>query len=159
MARASEGILPVLAITNSEIAAAEDMFNGNISSDVIDMGQYGECMLVITTLAGATGTATVTAVSCDDTTPTTATAVAFRYRRISGTTPGAWTAAAAAGFTTTAGANDIYQCMVEANGLSGTDQFVRWVMTESANDPVDGAAQIYLLNGRYEGDFGLDTTS
>jgi H+/gluconate symporter-like permease len=159
MPRKAEAILPVRAITSSEIAAAEDMFNGNISSDVIDMGQYAECMLVITTLAGATGTATVTVNSCDDNTPTTTTAVAFRYRRISGSTPGAWTAAAAAGFTTTASANDIYQCVVESNGLSGTDQFVQWVMTESANDPVDGAAQIYLLGARYEGDFGLDTTS
>ena len=158
MARASELIVPIRAFTNSEIAACEDMFNGNPASDVIDMGQYGELSLVITKFAGATGTATITVLSCDDTTPTTTTGVAYRYRITTGTTPGDWADAAAAGFTTTAGANQVYEISILSNELSGDNQFVRFVMTESANDPVDGCVQVFGHRGRFGGT-GLDTTS
>ena len=157
--KVAEGLQPILAFTSTEVPAAEDVFNGDPTSDVLSMANHRSMMLVITKYAGATGTAVVTVESCDDTTPTTATPVAFRYRVITGTTPGAWTAATSAGFTTTAGANNSFQIAVLSEGLSGTDKFVRFVCTEGVDSPCDGALQVFAMESRFEFDGGFDLTS
>lgn len=142
------------------IAANEDIFNGDPASDVISMAAYNDIIFIITKNAGATGTATVTVESCDDTTPTTATAVAFRYQATtSGNSPGAWTAATASGFATTAGANQVYVIWIRAEQLSGTDKFVRLQLTEVVNNPCDGAVIAIGLNPRYAFDGAVDMTS
>jgi len=64
------------------IAANNDIFNGDPATDVIHLDIYRECTFIIIKNAGATGTATITVESCDDTTPTTATAIPFKYRKI-----------------------------------------------------------------------------
>ena len=125
---------------SGQIAANEDMFNGDPSTDVLSMENYDEIVFFITKNAGAVGTATITVESCDDVTPTTSTAVAYNYvATTSGNTISAVTAAAAAGFTTTAGADQSYAISIRADGLSGTNKYVRMVMTEVANAAVDGA--------------------
>jgi len=132
------------------IAANEDMFNGNPATDVIHLDHYRECTFVIIKNAGGTGTATITVESCDDVTPSTTTAVAFKYRKIQDPdTHGAWTDATSSGFTTAAEADVIYEVVVYADGLSGTDEFVRMQCTEVDSTACDGAIYAYLTDPRY----------
>jgi len=103
--------------------------------------------------AGATGTATITVESCDDTTPSTATAIAFKYRVCtSGDTFGAWTAATSAGFTTTAGADQVYEISIISANLYSTDKYVRLQCTEVVNSPCDGGMCAIMTEPRYAED-------
>ena len=132
------------------ISANEDIFNGDPQGDVIDLSKWRECTWYIIKNAGAVGTATITVLSCDDTTPTTTTAVAFEYRKVQDPdTHGAWTAATASGFTTDAEADVIYEVRITADGLYSTDQYVTMNCAESADGGVDGAIFAILTNPRY----------
>jgi hypothetical protein len=148
-----EEIIGVLACTSAEVAANEDIFNGNPASDVIRLSENDEILFIIHKSAGAVGTATITVESCDDVTPTTHTAIPFKYRAM--TTNGTWgavTAAAATGFTTTAGANQMYIVSVKANQLVEGHQFVRLVATEVVDAACDGAILAVLVRGAHEED-------
>lgn len=145
------------AAPSGVIAANEDIFNGDPATDVLSMENYEEIVFIIVKNAGATGTATITVESCDDTTPTTTTAVAFRYQATtSGNTIGAVTAAAAAGFATTAGANQLYTISIKSDELSGTDKYVRLVATEVVDSPCDGAIMAIGFYPRYEQDVPVE---
>ena len=157
---AIEGMNVYNAANSGLIAANEDMFNGDPMTDVLSMAIYQDIIFIITKNAGATGTATITIESCDNTTPSNTTTVAFRSQSTtSGNTVGAWTARAAAGFTTAAGADQVYVIWVRAEVLDDGDQFVRMVMAESANNPVDGAVVAIGLNPRFSFDGAIDITS
>ena len=81
-----------------------DALAGTIYTDVVAMKKYETCYFILSWGVGATGTTTITVESCDDFTPTTTSAIAYYYKRLSsGETNTAWTAATSAGFTTTAG--------------------------------------------------------
>jgi hypothetical protein len=135
------------------VTANEDIYNGNLTTDVVSLANYGGAVFFIVEGAGGTGTAVITIESCDDTTPTTSTAVAFNYSVCtSGNTIGSITAATSSGFTTTAGTNQSYMMEIRADELSGTHKYVRMVATESANDPVDGAAGVILVHPKYPAD-------
>ena len=135
---------------NGFIAANEDIFNGNPSTDIVSLENYNDVYFIITKNAGATGTAVVTVDSCDTVVPGTATAVAFEYKAMTTIdTMGAWTAATSSGFTTTAGANQLYVIHVSAAGLYSTNKFVRMTMTESVDSPCDGAVIAFLANPRF----------
>ncbi len=147
----------VHAFDSAIIAANEDIFNGDPAGDVIHMDHYRECTYIITKNAGAVGTATITIESCDDTTPSTTTAVAFKYRKVEDPdTHGAWTDATSAGFTTAAEADCVYEVVVYADGLNSTDEYQRMQCTEVANAAVDGAIVAILTDYRY-GDSDPDT--
>lgn len=140
----------VNAGNSSFIAANEDIFNGNPSTDVLSMENHADAYFIIAKNAGATGTATITIGSCDDVTPSTATAVAFEYKACtSADTWGAWTAAASSGFTTTAGANQMYLIHVKGSDLYSTNKFVRLTATEVVDSACDGAIIAFLANPRY----------
>ena len=151
MAGAAGRLIEVLnfynACPSSIIAANEDIFNGDPASDVVSMAGYYEMLFVIVKNAGATGTAVVTVESCDDVTPTTSTAIPFQYKATTsvGNTEGALTAAAAGGFTTTAGADQMYVISVLASELQGEDGFVRLQLTEGVDSPCDGA--VFCIGG------------
>ncbi len=135
------------------IAANEDIFNGDPTTDIISMKNAGSCVFVIVKNAGAVGTATITIESCDDTSASTATAIAYTYRAITTTdTQGAVTAATSAGFTTATTANMIYVIEVNARDLVDGDSYVRMVCTEVANAEVDGAIFSFLTDLRYQED-------
>lgn len=135
---------------SSYIAANEDIFDGNPSTDIVSMENYHDVYFIITKNAGATGTATITVSSCDDVTPTTATAIAFEYKKMTTIdTMGAWTAATTSGFTTTAGADQLYVIHVNDAMLSGSDKFVKMTATEVVNSACDGAVIAFLANPRY----------
>lgn len=141
------------AANSSFIAANEDIFNGDPATDVLNMEQYEEICFIIVKNAGATGTATITVESCDDVTPTTATAVAFSYQATtSGNTIGATTAATSAGFATTAGANQCYVISIKRDQLNGDDKYVRLQATEVVDSPCDGAILAIGFNPRYAKD-------
>jgi len=143
----------VVNVVHNTLTAHEDIFNGTPTTDIVSMESYTEALFIIEKSAGGTGTAVITVESCDDTTPTTATAVAFDYQAMtSGNTWGSRTAATASGFTTTAGANQAYKIWIRDSELSGTDKYVRLKATESANDPVDGAIVTVLMGPKYPQD-------
>ena len=133
--------------------AHEDLFNGNLTTDIISLANYSSAVFILAKGPGATGTATITVESCDDTSGTTTTAVAFNYAVCtSGNTWGNITAATSSGFVTTAGANQAYAIEIRDDQLSGTDKYVRAVFTETANDPVDGAVISLGVDPKYPAD-------
>ena len=160
-AGAAQSLIEQLNFYNASLLTAhEDIFNGDPATDVVSMAGYQEMLFVIVKSAGATGTATITVESCDDTTPTTSTAITFRYKATtSGNTEGAVTAAAAAGFATTAGANQCYVISVKADELNGSDGFVRMVMTELVDGACDGGVVTIGGSPRYAAGSLLDMTS
>lgn len=143
----------VNCFNSSFIAANEDIFNGNPAGDIVNMSDWNRATFIIQKGAGATGRATLTVESCDDTTPTTATAVPFKYRSCTtGDTFSAWTQATASGFQTTAGANQVYEISVEGKDLSGSNKYARLKCTESVDDPCDGGIICILTEPRYSED-------
>lgn len=131
-----------------------DAFAGaTVYSDVVDMQDYGECVFVIHTGVGATGTSTLTVEACDDIVPTTTSAIPFRYKAIlSGDTHGALTAAAAAGVATTAGNSKIYVVEVQASDLLASGyRYVRLKAAEVVDSPVLGGILIILASPRVAG--------
>jgi hypothetical protein len=144
----------VNCFNSSFVAANEDMWNGDPASDVINMTDWRDCVFYIQKGAGAVGTATITVESCDDVTPTTSTAIVFKYRSMTTATDtwGAWTNATVAGFTTTAAADNAYEIWVQAAELSGTDKYVRMQCTEVDSTAVDGGMGAILINPRYAED-------
>lgn len=131
-------------------AANNDIFNGSPATPVIVMRNWAEATFMLEKGTGATGTATITVESCDTVVPGVATAVPFKYRKlVTADTWGAWTDAAAAGFTTTAGADQAYEINIPADGLVQGDIGVRLKMTEVANDPVHGGLTCVLTGARY----------
>ena len=151
---ARESMLEMLNVYNCAVLTAhEDMFNGDPATDVLSMENYAEIIFIIVKSAGATGTATITIESCDNVTPSNTQAVAFTYKIItSGNTQGATTAAAAAGFATTAGANQAYAISIKRDQLDGDDKYVRMVMTEAVDSPVDGGVASLGAYPRYAQD-------
>lgn len=145
-------LLSINAYTHPATSAA-DMFNGNLTTDVVSLSNYGTVIFTLSKAVGAVGTAVVTVESCDDTTPTTSTAVAFTYTECTtGNTWGAITAAGTAGFTTTAGANQTYLIEIRDDQLSGDDKYVRAVFTESANAAVEGSVVSHHFFPKYPQD-------
>ena len=128
-----------------------DAFSGTVTTDVIEAQGEG-VLFEITKGVGAVNTSTITILSCDDTTPTTTAAVAFQYR-IS-TTPdtwGAWTQATTAGFTTTAGSNQMYQIYVDGQKLAANNYgYVQLKSVEVADAAVVAQVVAYVENTRYQ---------
>lgn len=147
----------VHAFASGFIAANEDIFNGSPVSDVIHLDRYRECTFIVIKNAGDTGTATVTINSCSDAAGTTAADVAFKYREVTAPdTHGAWTDATSTGVTISAGADEIWEFRVNADGLSSTNEFVKCTLTEVDSTAVDGGALAILTDYRY-GDSDPDT--
>jgi hypothetical protein len=131
-----------------------DFMAGTVTTDIVNCeSATGVVFWIFRGDATAgTETGTVTVEACDTVVPGTATAVAFRYR-IS-TTPdtwGAWTEAAAAGFTMTAGDNQLYEVFVPAANLAALGYgYARLKIVEVINDPVVGAILMAVVNPRYQ---------
>ena len=127
-----------------------DAFSGTVTSDVVEVSGEG-VTFEITKGVGATGTSTVTVLSCDDTTPTTTAAVAFMYR--ASTTPdtwGDWTQATTAGFATTAGSNQVYQIYVDSKELAANNYaYAQLKAVEVVDSPVLGGINAIIENTRY----------
>ena len=148
----------VQSVTSGEQAAGEDMYNGNIVSDVVSMRNAETATWIIQQLAGVTGTATIEIFACDDVTPTNTSAISFYYKRItSGDTQGATTETKA--LRTTAGADQCYLIEVDAAKLAevGAYGYVQLRATEADNSPVDGTIIGPILSGLRSAEDALGT--
>jgi len=128
-----------------------DAFAGTKYTDVINMKDFGHIQFVIQKAAGAVGTSTITVEACDDVVPTTVSAIPFKYQACTtGDTFGALTDAAATGFATTAGANQMYKVEVDADALAASGYgYIRLKSVEVVDDPVLGGVLAILTEPRY----------
>lgn len=139
------------------LAPAADRWNTNPATDIVNTKLYGKVAFLVHQEGGTTGNATLTVEACSDVSATGAVAVPFSYSvggsgaSTGGDDTGAVTAAAAAGFDTTASADKLYVIEVSAAGLPADKPFVRLKCTEKTNDPVNGAVEILLYDARYAG--------
>jgi hypothetical protein len=125
-----------------------------VTSDIVNVGKYHSVSLLVY-LGTLTGdTAVVTVEECDDVTPTTNTAIAFRYRESGATTTsdayGAVTAATSSGFTFAA-TDDDHILMIDINGADLTDgyPYVRVVVTPGGSASASELAILAVLRPRY----------
>lgn len=121
-----------------------DAFSGTVYSDIVDFSQHQEMLFVVYKAAGATGTSALTVQACDDISASNSTAIPFWYRAItSGDTHGTFTAATTTGFTTTAGASQLYVIGVTQEQMIASGyKYLRLKAVEDANDPVLGGILI-----------------
>lgn len=128
-----------------------DAFAGTVYTDVINMKDFNHVQFVIQKGAGATGTSTITVEACDDVVPTNVSAVPFKYQACTtGDTFGVLTDAAATGFATTAGANQMYKVEVDADALAASGYgYIRLKAVEVVDSPVLGGIIAVLTESRY----------
>lgn len=126
---------------------------GVVYTDIFNLAKYRKVLFVVQKAGGATGTATITVESCDDTTPSTPTAVAFKYKASTTLdTFGATTACASTGLATTAGADQCYLIEVDASDLNSTDKYVRLKLTELVDAECEGTILTILGDARIDED-------
>lgn len=136
-------------IVNS-LPPVADAFAGTVYSDVVEaMGQ--SVSFLVYRGVGTTGSSTITVQACDDTTPANSTAVPFVYREYtSSDVPGDWTAATAAGWTTSVGSNYMFEVKVDPGELAALGYgYVRLKAVESVDDPVLGGILVIIEDLRY----------
>jgi len=129
-----------------------DAFAGTVYSDSVSLAKYGRVAFIVYKGVGTTGTSTLTVECSSDASRTGATAVAFNYRRVAtGDTGGSVTAAAAAGFDTTAGSSELYIVEVEASACPSGKPWVHLKAVEVVNDPVLGGILVLADDAKYHG--------
>jgi len=137
------------------IAPVADFAAGTATSDVVHMQQHGKAVFTIIKGVGTTGTSTITVEACSNAAASAVSAIPFTYRSYAGATDVPSTDpinATSAGFTTTAGSNQIYVIEADADALLASGyEWMRLKMTEVANDPVLGGVLISLRNPRFLG--------
>jgi len=128
------------------------MPNAGGSTDIIRCESAVGVMFQITKGAGAAGTSVITIDACSTAGPAATAAVPFQYRV--STTPdtwGAWLQATATGFTTTAGANQMYQIFVPAAHLAALGYaYVRLTYAAAVAQAVTGCVNIAVVQPRYQ---------
>ena len=132
---------------------AANAFAGTVATDIVNCESAVGILFQLTKGAGAGGTTTITAQACDTVGPGTATAIACQYR-IS-TTPDVWSAwaqaTAAAGFATTAGANQLYQIFIRAADIAALGfGYARLSMVELVAQAVLGGVNAAVVQPRYQ---------
>jgi len=137
-------------IVNALVPVA-DAFTGTKYTDVINMKDWNHIQFVIQKAAGALGTSTITIEACDDVVPTNVSAVPFKYQACTtGDTFGVLTEAAATGFATTVGANQMYKIEVDSDALAASGYgYIRLKAVEVDDDPVLGGILAILTEPRY----------
>ena len=149
----NDRLLQNVKFINALPPVADAYESGPNSTDVINMENWKHCTFIVQEGVGTTGTSTITVESCDNVTPDTTTAIAFRYKVLtSGDTEGDTTAATTSGFGTTAGSDHLYMIEIDDSELSGTDQFVRLKHTELVDAAVVSGTLAILTGGNDAGD-------
>lgn len=137
LAKAVMGLVPVA-----------DALAGTVVSDAVRLNLFQRLTAFIIKGAGATGTSTITVEACTIADGTGAEAIPFKYYSNLDTaaadSQGSVNQATAAGFATTAGANQLYQIEVDVKDLPADKPFVRIKCVEVANDPVTAAILLLL---------------
>ena len=143
-------IHPVNVGASGFIAAYEDYSSGNPATDPISLENYDSVLFLVSKGAGAVGTATITVEACSTSGAAATTAIVFDYWVC--TTIDTWsdrTRATTAGFTTTAGADQMYAIEVHSSMLTATYPFVRLQVTQVDATATDGHIIAILGNSRY----------
>lgn len=143
------------AVGATEQPKGEDMYEGNITSDVINLSAWEGIVFIVQKTTGATGTATATVESCSAAAGTNNTAVTFRYRYA--TTPDTFTAwSTSASLAITAGSDEVWEIAIASSDLyKGTEtvpvnhQYVRLVLTETESTAQDGSVTSILYGPKY----------
>lgn len=130
------------------VTALDDFANGSPAMDVVNLGKYDRATWVYQQTAGNTGTLNIQVDSCDDVTPSTATAIGFDYWTVSGDTRSDKLTATAVGYTTVAGSDQMVIVEINSSELSGTDKYARVQITEVTNDPVSASCLCIMSKGR-----------
>jgi hypothetical protein len=130
-------------------------FAGTVNSTYLNMEDYEGAIFVVYWGVGATGTSTITLNQATDSSGTGATAIPFNYRNVSNTAssdvPGARTAATSAGFTTTAGSNQLYLIEVETRELGAGGNWVSLQSVEVVASARLGGIYAVMGEPRYLG--------
>jgi hypothetical protein len=138
------------------VAAVANAFAGTIHSTVFNASLYKQSTWILHKAVGASGTTTVTIEACSDASATATSAIPFWYRK--STTLDTWgdlTQATTAGFTTTAGSNQLYEIVVDHDFLGGNDiggtayKYIRMTCVEVVASAVLGGVLVYLGQARY----------
>lgn len=136
------------------IAPVADAFSGTVRA-AVNISGIGTLTFFIVKGVGTTGTSTITVTAGDTAVPGTETAVPFHYRRIptDNLSPGAVTAATAAGFATTAGSGDSYLISVDAAALAASGyKYCHLKAVELVDSPVLGTVIAIGSDLRYADD-------
>lgn len=132
-------------------APVADAFAATLAGDVFSMKHISRADWLVYRGVGTTGTTVVTVQACDDFTPSNTVAIPFKYRtNVATDVWGAWTNAAAAGFTLAAGSNFMAQISVRDQALPAGYPNVRIVCTEGEDDPVLGGVLFLGSEERHE---------
>lgn len=132
------------------LAPVADAFSGTVNTDVFNVENYQKVLFTIVKGAGATGTTVVTVNSNSSNSTSGGTAETFRYRVSTATdTFGAVTDATTSGFTTTAGANQVYLIEFDVSTITAGNSWVFLTCTESVNDPCVGSIMAEFEYPRY----------
>lgn len=118
-----------------------------VGTDVVNMSQHNRVQFIFIWGVGATGIHTFTVEACNNLTPSLTTAIAFKYRTLTGgAAPSAVTDATSAGFSNSAGSNQILVLEVTAAAVNATGyQYVRAFADETTDNPLLGGAIIQML--------------
>lgn len=139
------------------LAPATDRWNGDPETDRVSLENFDKCVFLVHQQGGTTGKATLTVNAYAANAGGTGEPVAFSYRKgaagagSGGDALGKLTQATAEGFDTTAGEDALYLVEIRGDQLPEGKPFVSLQATEAADDPVNGAIEILLYRGRYEG--------
>ena len=145
-----EGIHVVKAITPSA-----DVYNGNPTSDVINMQNFKKAVFVLHQKSSTsnTGTASVKPQAVENVSGSSAEDLPFKYSKMTtgaSDVMGAITAVAAGStFTTTANEDTAFVIEVDASDLPEGKPFLQLKLTEVVNDPVVGSCMCYLIGSRH----------
>lgn len=120
------------------------------TSTAVNLGKYGHATFIIQEGAGGAGTATFTVVACTDTGGTSPTAIPFHYRLCDTQDIwGAYTACAATGYLSIAGANKLIAIEVDATELTAAKPYVAIVATVGVATAVAAGCIIILSEASY----------
>ena len=131
------------------LAPAADRYNTNPATDIVNGGMAQATLFTLIEGAGGTGTAVLTIESCTDAVGNGNTAIPFLVKvRQTTDVPAAWTAVAAGGYTTIAGANKIVEILVPSQSLLAAKPYVRMQITESVDNPCAACVLIEQIGSR-----------
>jgi len=134
------------------LAPNADAFAGTKYTDVFEVNGEGAGFVIWMGTNDDNAYSAVTVNACDNTTPTTESAVAFRYTACTTLdSVGEWTEATTTGFNTSGTSDNIYQVFVPAAEFASVGyKYCRLKMVEADDHPVDGVVLAFVVNPRYQ---------
>jgi len=155
--KTQDGFHFVMPVSSKGVLAGDslaDNFDGGTDSQIVCMSKYKTAYFLVHWGVGTTGQLTITAVPCDDATPShTTTAIPFQYKKCSVTeTETAWTTSSS--LYTDPASSSLYVIKVQAENLpqvAGVKyEYVKLAIAETDDDPLLGGCIIMMADPRYD---------